>query len=63
MEQASENVRPAEELLWIFQTPLTKAYLFFLEFIFDAFNKYNAKFQTLKSFIHELQPYSMELLL
>jgi len=63
MEQASENVRFADELLGIFQKPSTKAYLFFLEFTLDTFNKYNAKFQTRKSLIHELQPYSMELLL
>jgi len=63
MEQASENVRFADELLGIFQKPSTKAYIFFLEFTLNTFNKYNAKFQTRKSLIHELQPYSMELLL
>ncbi|XP_029665084.1 uncharacterized protein LOC115236638 [Formica exsecta] len=63
MEQASENVRPAHNLLSIFQNPSTKAYLFFLEFALDTFNKYNAKFQTRKSIIHELQPSSIKLLL
>ncbi|KAL6420502.1 hypothetical protein ACFW04_013837 [Cataglyphis niger] len=35
---------------------------FFLELIFDTFNKYNAKFYTRKSIIQELQHSSMELL-
>ncbi|XP_014482782.1 PREDICTED: uncharacterized protein LOC106748603 [Dinoponera quadriceps] len=63
MEQTCKNIRPTDDdLISIFRNPTTKAYFFFLEFTLDAFNKYNAKFQTRNTVIHELQTSSMELL-
>ncbi|XP_014473779.1 PREDICTED: uncharacterized protein LOC106743939 [Dinoponera quadriceps] len=60
-KQACKDI--SADLHSIFQDPATKAYVIFLKFTLDTFKRYNDKFQTQETVIHELQPSSMELLL
>ncbi|KYN17826.1 hypothetical protein ALC57_09864 [Trachymyrmex cornetzi] len=54
-EQLSEKSKPGAALLSLKQNSEILAYLLFLEYILDAFNKFNASFQTEETKVHLLQ--------
>jgi len=54
-EQFSEKSNSGAALLSMMQNPEIHAYLLFLEYILDDFNKFNAYFQSQKTKIHLLQ--------
>lgn len=54
-EQLSEKSKSGAALLSVMQNPEIQAYLLFLEYILDAFNKFNAFFQAEETKVHLLQ--------
>jgi len=54
-EQLSEKSNSGAALLSMMQNPEIQAYLLFLQYILDDFNKFNASFQTQETKIHLLQ--------
>jgi len=54
-EQLSEQSNSETALLSMMQNPEIQAYLLFLQYILDDFNKFNASFQTQETKIHLLQ--------
>ncbi|XP_066583071.1 protein FAM200A-like [Prorops nasuta] len=63
LEQSSENNMQAYELHQCMQNAETKAYLYFLHFILNKFNTFNAEFQARETKLHLLQPKSVEILI
>ncbi|XP_066585199.1 protein FAM200A-like [Prorops nasuta] len=63
LEQSSENNMQAYELHRCMQNAETKAYLYFLYFILNKFNTFNAEFQARESKLHLLQPKSVKILI
>ncbi|KYM93673.1 hypothetical protein ALC62_15723 [Cyphomyrmex costatus] len=61
-EQFSEKSKSGAALLSMMQNPEIHAYLLFLEYILDAFNKFNAFFQTEEIKVHLLQSAAENLL-
>jgi len=61
-EQLSEKSKSGADLLSLMQNPEIHAYLLFLQYILDAFNKFNASFQARETKVHLLQPAAENLL-
>ena len=63
MEQASEKVVKADEILSVLQLPETLGYLHFLDYVLNKFNEFNATFQGRETLVQDFYPASKKLLL
>ncbi|KAE8746828.1 hypothetical protein FOCC_FOCC006465, partial [Frankliniella occidentalis] len=62
LEDSKGKDQEAAALLKEFDNPYTKAYMYFLKYTLEYFNKMNGLFQNEKTLVHKLKEYSVSLL-